>query len=468
MNHRPDAAGGFRTWSLGEDLEESTWHTSGGVARLDPTAADVDRWLRGVENARSGAVLDVDRRIRCLGRIGEVFGDPQSDASRRALTLLPKNAGLSPEMAALVLERMASTWTPDALARLWDQHFLDSARVNGGSRQEPAGVSVLSPQLHIGPGSVPGVTLTSALRGLLLGAAVLSKPGAGDTVLTVMGREILERECPELAARWAVAHWPGSVDTVSTALHRAAALVVYGDNRTVDAYRAAAPASARVVEYGHKASAAVVGVSMADEASAAALAGAVAAYDRRGCVSPQVVYVVGGPGSGGSALWGRVVEWGGRVAGELAHLQARLPAGPQEVGTVARTLQTVGDLEMRAAAGEAVRVWVDPASAWCVLANGTGETLVVPQGRSVQIRPAETLDDAAEGLRSWGSRLQSVGLAVEGAQRPHAAARLKTAGALRVTTLEEMPWPPAWWRHDGAGGLEPLLVAPSDHWVNVR
>ena len=45
-----------------------------------------------------------------------------------------------------------------------------------------------------------------------------------------------------------------------------------------------------------------------------------------------------------------------------------------------------------------------------------------------------------------------VGDALEGL-----AEALAREGAVRVVPLEKMPWPPAWWHHDGEGPLRALV-----------
>lgn len=416
---------------------------------MTPSAETVLEWMHTVEASRMRYEVSVDERIRALGRVGELLANPESQARRRAVAELPVNSGLSAEMASYLLDRMAETWKPAALAKLWDQEF--PTRTAQVGRREPAVARPLSPQLHIGPGSVPGVTLTSALRGLLTGAAVVTKPGEGDWVLTRVGREILGREHPSFAERWVAAYWPGSLRTAEKALQAARMVVIYGDDRTVATYRGAVPAGVPVVAYGHRASAAVVDAAMTDEASGSALAAAVAAYDRRGCVSPQVAYVVGEGGDG-------VDAWCGQIAGELAALEARLPAGRRTPGEAVRSLQRVGDLELRAAAGESLAVWSDRAARWCVASNRTGSLLPMPDGRAIQVMPMPGIGAVQTALRAWAPHLQSVGLRVPAAHHQTFEVALRDAGALRVVDLADMPWPPAWWRHDGRMGLRPLMA----------
>ena len=51
-------------------------------------------------------------------------------------------------------------------------------------------------------------------------------------------------------------------------------------------------------------------------------------------------------------------------------------------------------------------------------------------------------------------------VAVEGAEDrlPKLAEALRRAGATRITSFEKAPWPPPWWRHDGASVFAGLIL----------
>ena len=425
----------FDAWSLPEGLDPGPLRVQEPLRYPESGPERIAGWLHTL-SARPAAGDVAPDRARRLGRIGATFLDPTHPRTRAARTALPRTAGLSPAMVDLTLARMAETWTEESLQRLLETYPEDA-------RRPPR-----TPQLHIGSGSVPGVTLTSCLRGLLVGGAVLAKPGRGDVALTVIGRRILADAGDPLADRWAVAYWPGEAGRVGPALQQAEAVVLYGDDETVAAYRAMVPAGTTVVAYPHRASAALVTSEARDADTAEALAAAVAAYDRRGCVSPRLALVIGDDQEEAAAL-------AANVARALAAWEARAPAGPSRDPLRAHRMAS---LQLREAAGEPLRIWTDPAQRWAVILDaGADPPPALPEGRAVRIRPVADMEAALRILVRWGPVLQTVGVAGPRRVRNAMQSDLGHTAATRVCALEDMPWPPAWWRHDGRSPLEGLV-----------
>lgn len=437
----------FDAWSLPPDVSLPPRRSEGTLRFLEVTAPWLDALLGRLEEARvERGVRPAAETAEVLGRVGQRFLDPADPLRARALEALPGHAGLSVEMAAHVLDGMARDWTTDRLllhleAELGDPAVLERF-VPDGPRQVRA--RPRSPALHVGSGSVPGVTATSLIRGLLVGSALVVKPGAGDVVLPVLFHQALAELDPALAATCAVVYWPGgALDPWPT---RPRTVVVYGDDRTIAAVRRSAPVHARLVEYPHRVSVAVLDAerATADEV-AEALAAAVGTFERRGCVSAYHAWVEDPDGD-------RCARLGPRVAEALRTWGGRLPP-PEDLGGAALRRQWISTLQMRSAAGEPVQVW-DAGAAGCVV---LGEVGALPDGRVVALRPVPDLETAFAEVEALRPHLQSVALEAGPEWRDAWAERAARAGALRVTTLADLPWPPAWWHHDGSGSLEPLL-----------
>ena len=166
--------------------------------------------------------------------------------------------------------------------------------VSGGARAIRAAGPGLT--LHLGAGTVPGVTVTSMIRALLVKSAVLAKPGAGDVALTVRFARELQRIDARVGAAVAVQYWPGGAEDWDSwereVLRAADQVVVYGSDATIESVRARAPASTRLVEHPHRVGVAVVDPGRAPGAAAEAARAAVL-FDQRGCVSTQLVFVLG-------------------------------------------------------------------------------------------------------------------------------------------------------------------------------
>jgi hypothetical protein len=317
--------------------------------------------------------------------------------------------------------------------------------------------------VHLCAGSVPGVSVTSMVRALLVKSAVLLKPGRGDEVLPVLFRRALAEEAGWIADAAAVVYWPGgSADPLeAAALADADLLVVYGGEDAVRSARAAARATTPVVAYPHRVSFAVVDVRGATSPSGAtggdgqmgtvagAAARAVALFDQRGCVSPQVIYVLGDERD--------ACSFAESLAAELGRLEAELPPGPLDEEVAAALHQIRGSAELRGAAGRG-RVWSGGSASWTVVLDPDPELEPSCLGRAVRVKPVESVAALTKAVRRFRKHLQTVG--TSGLAAPtllDLADRMSRLGPVRIAPLESAPWPPPWWHHDGMGPLSSLV-----------
>lgn len=411
--------------------------------------------------AEAGAGLH-DRRtdslVASLGRAGARFLDPGDPIRGAALDLLPAAAGVSPAMAREVVDGMARDWTADRLARLVRAQFPDPGVLDGfrpgpgGSRLRAFGHRLV---VQLGAGNVAGVSVGGLARALLTRSPVLLKPGLHDAVLPVLYARALADCDPELAAALAVLYWPGGAAAVEAeVLARASLVVVYGGGDTVEAVRARLPATTPVVAYSHRVGVALVGrgalAGGRADRTAMAAAGAVAAFDQRGCVSPHLFWV-----EEGGAL--TPAEWAVRLAAAMAAVEHELPAGPTPAEVASRVQQLRGTWELKQAAGSGARVLRPAGVAWTVVYDPDPAFSPSCLGRFTWVKPVPDLERVAGLLTGLGPFLQTVGLCGTGARAASLVEQLGRAGVSRVTPLRRMAWPPAWWHHDGGDPLRALV-----------
>ena len=414
-----------------------------------------------------------------LGGVGERFLDPGDALRTEAEERIPSDAGISPPMARAVVEGMARDWTVPRLRALVRSDFPDPEVLDGfrpgpeGSRLRAVGPDLA---LHVGAGSVPGVTATSLIRSLFVKSPALVKPGRGDRILPELFVRGLREADPEVGRCVAVEYWAGGEGGAleEEALEQAGLVVAYGSNETIGELRARLPSTTPLVAYHHRVSVGAIGRGMlgADGASgrdegdsgdggparrlAREAALAVATFDQRGCVSPHAIWVE----EGGETS---PAEWADLLARELEILEGDLPSGPPEPEVASRVQQLRGAAEIRAAAGKGDRVMAGDGGGWTVLYEEDPAFLPSCLGRTVRVKPLGTLEDLTAHLAPFGSVLQTVALEAESGRRVRLAGLLARVGATRVTTFRRQPWPPPWWRHDGKGPLEALV-----RWVSLE
>jgi len=179
-------------------------------------------------------------------------------------------------------------------------------------------------------------------------------------------------------------------------------------------------------------------------------------FDQRGCVSPHVIYVE----KGGAVDPG---EWAALLASAMADLEAELPGGTLTAADASAVHQMRGSAELREASGSRVRVFRANQSFWTVILEDEMSFTPSCLNRVVSLVPTPDLSAVADSLGKVGRHLQPV--AIEGAEDrlPMLAEALSRAGATRVTSFEKAPWPPPWWRHDGASVLTGLI-----RWIDLE
>ena len=410
------------------------------------------------------AEVPVRELVDCIGRVADRFLDSSDPLRHEAIDLLVPTAGISKEMASEILTGMAHDWTADRLTELlWrelgDPGVLDGFRQVDEGRKLRAKGPLLT--FHVGAGTVPGVSVTSMIRALLVKSAVLLKPGLGDVVLPVLFAGALAEEAPKLSDAIAVTYWPGGSSPLEgLALQRADAVVAYGGDEVVTSLRARTPVTARFISYHHRLSVGLVGreALTAERAPGVArmAARAVSMFDQRGCVSPHAIYVE----EGGAVDPG---EWAALLASAMADLEVEIPGGYLRAHDASAVHQMRGSAELREASGGGVRVFRGDESFWTVILEDEMSFTPSCLNRVVSLVPTPDLGGVAGSLGKIGRHLQTV--AVEGAddRLPMLAEALCRAGATRVTSFEKAPWPPPWWRHDGASVFAGLI-----RWIDME
>ncbi len=407
------------------------------------------------------ASIPIAEMVETLGGAGEAFvRGLDAVAVRQAAA----NAGMSAAMVTDIIDGMARSWNTDALERLVAAEFPDPRVLDGFAPRTERAIRAAGPglTLHLGAGTVPGTTITSMMRALLVKSAVLVKPGAGDVALTVRFTRMIRRIDPRLGAAVAVRYWPGGAegwDLWEREVFRAAdQIVIYGSDAAIESVRARAPASTRLVEHPHRIGLAVVDPRKAPGAEAE-VARAASLFDQRGCVSIQLVFLLGDR-SGAR-------RWCAELGKELQALEHVLPPGPAEAGELSVLHQLRGRLHMKKAVSDGsspgtIRLWHADGSRWTVIL-ASADAFEPVGGRTVWVVPVSGLNACLQALAALAPVLQTVGLAGIDADRAELARKLCELGVTRVVPLAQVPFPDPDWLHDGNRPLGELV-----RWSELR
>jgi hypothetical protein len=348
---------------------------------------------------------------------------------------LQASTGLSAEMIEWGLDTTLSTVRPDVLEAL--THEVTGTR---GLVPVPAKLVVVV---------LAGNVFTAAVRAmflpLLTGAPVLVKGATRDSVLPYFLLRAVRSVDAEVAKRCDLVGFERETpDALKALLQHADVVSIYGDDSTVATLSAQTRPGAQVLRHGHGLSAAYVCAdALTNESTirdaAQRLSLDVAAYDQRGCLSPQLVYVQKG-GAIDARGFARVM-----CEDTLPELERLLPPGATTLSDKAEALQ------WKAAAQ--VRGKLFDGKSFAVSYEGRNEPRPSPGGRLVGVYDCDGPDDVARQLSPVGPALKCVGVAGPREQRWRLAQSLKLTASARICRAGEMQTPPF---HAYADGQPPL------------
>jgi hypothetical protein len=368
-------------------------------------------------------------------------------------------------MAEEVLQGMARSWRADSLTRLCRSEFENPGILDGfctttsGGRSRALGFPLA---FHLGAGTVPGVATTSLIRSLLVKSALLLRPSRNDLPLPLAFCRALAEEDPGLSEGVALLYWPsGESQRTESVVEEVDLVVAYGGDETISWIRSRLPPTTSFRAYRHRMGFGLVGQdALRDEEGARGVAEdaarAVALFDQRGCVSPHALFVEEGG----------VIEprhWAEFLADALEGIEGELPSGTVPAGTAVSIQQFRGAYELEEAVGSAMIRHGGKEAPWTVVFEPKGFPGPSCLNRVVTVLPVQSLEVAISFLRHWRPYLQTVAVEGFGTRTAEAVEGLARLGVSRVAPFGAVPWPEAWWHHDGSGPLQDLV-----RWTDVE
>ena len=444
--------------------------------RLSAAEAEkvADRVLESALAARD------ERRLKeivaAVSRSAVRLADPDDRSGAEAVELLGRELGWSGEAASDSLAEMGRIWSEEGLWSVILGEFHDpavlevfrpapparrtpepasepgAARIAAARRRRAAGPPLL---FVVHAGNVPGVAVTAVIRGLLVRSGVLSKAPQEEPGLTALFCRNLYEEDPLLGSCVATTWWPAGEETPTWNAwsKRSGRVVAYGGEEAVRGVRSRLPAHLPMVVYGPKLGLGVLlpDVVPAHDRLTAAIAHDVCAYEQRGCVSPRLLYVLGGSAEAAE-------EFGERLGRALASELVRLPPPPVDAGSAVaiRALRSEAEFRGYGPGPESRVIGSEGDLSWTVIVEAEPRVETDGLPRVVRVHPVADLAGLEDVLRPLARRIQAIGYAgSDGAARlAELAVRL---GVSRLAPFGRVAWPPADWRHDGHPQLLPLV-----------
>lgn len=439
-------------------------------SRLDgQTAAGATFWVPQLTEVEAALVADHVRAavlaarkshrvadvVSAVGRAARRLADENDPIGRQALASLSASTGCSKAAAREMLGENTAGWTGPELsalirAELGELAVLDEPRPDpalAGRRRRAAG----PPLVHIvSAGNVPGVAVTAVIRCLVVRSGVLCKLPEDEPFLVGLFARALHEEDPALAATVAATWWP--IEAPGPVAHewlkRCGKVIVYGGAEAVRGMRQRTPPSIPILEYGPRVGAVVLGAEATDE-ELAGLARDVCAYDQAGCVSPRLVYLLGGAGAVPHPLIDRLAI---ALGGEVARLDSVFTTADEAIDIRAARARIQFEED------EGARALGPTDLGWTILYRPETGSYSEPLPRVLWVYEAPTVTELGRVRQALEGRIQALGTAgVSEGDRRAVEDLAVELGVSRVSPLGAMAWPPADWRHDGRMQLMPLL-----------
>ncbi len=348
------------------------------------------------------------------------------------------------------LDHMFEDWRANSLdkllvSELGDKRVLDRAVPDPRIAGKQNAAFGFNSAFHIFSGNVPGVAVTSLIRSLLVKSATLGKTASGEPVLPVIFARTLHDVAPDIARCLAITYWPGDREMLlAAAIRQADVVVVYGGADAVaNVSRRIAPEQ-RLVVHGPRISFGIVGEAV-DTQVTRDVAHAVSAYEQQGCVSPHVVYVIGGEE--------RARSFARAVAAEMARIAETMPRGvlSAEEAVAVRNARTAAEF------GGHAELFGEESADYSVIYESDPGFRVSCLNRVLFVKAVADEREVLRLLPNPGL-LQSAAIAgFAEKQKAELARALGLCGVSRITSFDRLPWPPMHWHHDGAAPLRELL-----------
>ena len=245
-------------------------------------------------------------------------------------------------------------------------------------------------------GNVFTASVRSIVVPLLLGVPVLVKASSKEITFPTMLRDALRRTNATLGAAIDIVAFPGGDAGCETALvERAEAVSVYGSDETVAAM-ASRVDHAPLIPHGHGVSVAYCGAVAMDDArqtdTIANLSLDICAYDQRGCLSPQLVFIEAATDRSARDFALRLAEEG------LDPMSQTLPRGPLPASVGAEQTQWRGLAEVE---GTLIR-----GKSFGLAIRSAQAARWSPGYRNVSIVPVRTMAEAVQRDRTYRRRAE--------------------------------------------------------------
>jgi hypothetical protein len=400
--------------------------------------------------------MSLEERLQSTARVLEDWTVPDSPWRRELVTAFAADSPFHEDTVREGLDAALRAWKPDRLVECVRRELspvLESDDL------------VLSPfdwTAVLAGGSVPMPTMLSVLLPLILGSPVLLRETSDDRTTAALLKRSLGAQNETLAC--AFEHLAFAADDVAfNTLIEAPCVVATGSDETIRSLSSRLRPSQRFLAYGHRFSIGVLGaaINLDDEAIRQAAEGFaldVARWDQTGCLSPVVVYLVGGEPSA-ERVFARA------TSDALEKVSRQMPRGVITTAVAASHASERAEARIRQSSGETPRETMRfEGGDYTVILEANAEPRPAPLHRFLRLMPVDSLGELERALSPFRGQLSNAAIAGFSPDEVHALRHsLMRFGISRFTAPGRLQTPPVDWPHDGMPLLTPIARFVQSH-----
>lgn len=418
--------------------------------------ADLEKRLPMLEQTASQALargMDIRLLVRALDTLSHEL-QPDTDLYHTLHNMVAESGTIPPAETEATLRSIAAFISRDAIEDklLRELGSLDPFRPSRISFYDPYFESwaPLGLLVHVTPTNVFSVGALSLVEGLLSGNVNVIKTGSSDTLFPqTFGQALIDCDASGTLKDFIYIGRisSGRKDLMKLLFDGADGIAAWGGEEAVAGVKAMGPASARIIEWGHKISFVYVAKErIQDSEILEPIARECCLIEQQACSSPQCVCVE-------TDSRDELVGFAERLARELNRVSKRFPRVEPDLQEQAE-ITTVTELAGLDACLDNARVFEADDGSWRVLTEFSSGLRPSPLFRTIWVKPL-LRDKIVESLRPLRYYLQTVGLACNMQSMSELHHLMVIAGATRLRpvghmTLEDYMGEP----HDGVYALQ--------------
>ncbi len=435
-----------RHYYFGEWIDKNSVLTSQEVAEIA---------VRGRAQAKVFANYPVESVLSLLDKVGKQWANPDYRPRKQLEELLPGSTGFSLPMIQMGMQEIPFVLNAENLRKKLKAELGNTEREGqwswGASSKTALCLSPLGVILHVLSGNVFLVGMGSLVEGLITGNVSILKRSSGEgDFMEALVRSVQELDTDGVVSKsFAILDYPSSaVDVIAAWKKEVDALVVWGGETAVKAYRNDLPARSRFIVFGPKISLALVTTAglnqFGTKETAKRLADELAIWDQNACTAPQVCFAEGKETAMALAK---------ALAQAMAQKEIDIPAGPADPQTAVE-IQKLRSVAEIAEARHTGKVYESPGNvAWTVIVDEKLGIESSPLHRTIRIVAASSLNSIYQEVETVRGYLQTVGVMAADDELQSVATSLSHSGAVRILELGQMAGGEIEDPHDGAYDL---------------